>query len=166
MSSIDSDTEAASSIVVSVFTEVDNVSVTIIKAKNLRRSGFCSTDKLIPEGVFTRIYPKTRALSTDSSQTDGEHMAQEQTEYFETSLVRSRKSRFIRFNENQSFRLDINWFPIRVSVYELDKHKVRYNIGHTFLTMDPRDDHQTNRIVELDLFSTIDKARHAYLRDV
>ena len=152
VSSVDSDSDAVPSVVVS-----------LIKAKNLRRSGFSSSDKLIPEGVFARIYPKTRCTSTDSSQTDGEQQTRGEIDFFETSFVKSKKSKFIKFDEKQVFRMSADWFPVRISIYEMDKQKIRYNIGHCFLSVNTRDNYQTNQIIELDLFPTVFKAENSHL---
>ena len=163
VSSIDSESDANPSVVVSLVTEGDTASVALIKAKNLKRSGFSSTDKLIPEGVFARIYPKTRTMSTDSSRSDSDQQ-RDGTDYFETSFVKSKKSKLIKFDEKETFRISADCFPLRISLYEMDKQKIRYNIGHCFLEVNTRDNYQTNQIIELDLFSTIYKAKKTSLK--
>ncbi|CAG2112750.1 unnamed protein product [Medioppia subpectinata] len=170
-SSMESEMETIPSLVVSVVTDGTRASVALIKAKNLRRSGHSSTDRLIPEGVFARIYPTYRTTSTDSSQTESEQSQHRprgsggavggHEEYFESPYIKSKKSKLIKFSEKERFDVLGDNFPIRLSVYEYDKQRVRYNIGNCFLNIDVRDNYHTKQIIELSLYKTLYKAKSA-----
>lgn len=152
ISSIESDVESVPSIVISVVNDGNQTKLSLIKAKNLRRSGNSSNDKMIPEGVFARIFP-----SNTFSQ---ESQVKKSDEFFETNLVKSKKCKIIKFNENEKFAIDNQQFPIRISLYECDKQKMRFSIGHSILHLNTGENYHSNQIIELDLFQTIYKAQN------
>ncbi|XP_054162147.1 uncharacterized protein LOC128960101 [Oppia nitens] len=153
------------SLVMSVVCDGRSASVWLVKGKHLRRSGHSPEDKLVAEGVFARLYPRQRTLSqtSDASQTENSDQTinSQSQEYFETSFIRSKKSSVIKFNKKEKFHILGDNFPVRISVYEMDKHRVRYNIGHCFLAVNTHDNCQSKQMIELTLESTIYAAKCA-----
>ncbi|CAG2164217.1 unnamed protein product [Oppiella nova] len=161
VSSVDSEMDTIPTLVLSVTTDEKYASVALIKAKNLRRSGYSANDKLIPEGVFARIYPTSRSVTSEGSHSEDEPQRQTCDEYFETTLIKSKKSKLIKFNDKEKFDVFNDNFPIRISIYEYDKQRVRYNIGHCFLNINTRDNYHTKQLIELNLYTTLYKAKSA-----
>lgn len=147
--------EQVSRLILSVVHEEDKFLVVIKRAIDLQRSGTHPNDKFVPEGVFARLFPATNiSLREDQS-------ISTQTEFMQTGLIKSRKSSIIKFNEKEKFSVAYKQFPMRISLYEFDKNKVRLCLGHCFLNIDTKDAFSTTQIISIELHPTIYKAQSA-----
>lgn len=132
-----------------------------------------------PEGVFARIFPsqKVKNISPASryekavsrselDKGDVESMKEEissssdlEQNVIETAMIRSRRSRNVSFNDQDSIPLEIFQFPVRVTLYEVDRNGVRFSLGHTFIILPHNLDtihFKTNK-----LYSTIYRAKNS-----
>lgn len=118
------------------------------------------------EGVFARVYRlndvKEPCLSRQSSGEEGVPFPIGKSDVYlkETSFVNSRKSRSIEFAESDSVYLSYEDFPLRISVYEMDKNKIRSALGHAVVNCQPLISTIGQTSITLRLYTTVFDAIH------
>lgn len=135
------------------------------------------------EGIVARIFPSkkidkissgvyhsrygtgaelldTRASGDEGRSSDGKEVGSCDGEnVIETRMIRSRRSKDVSFNELESIRLEKFQFPVRITVYEVDRNGVRFSLGHTYIVLPPNLD--TFHVKTNKLYSTIYRAKNA-----
>ena len=77
----------------------------------------------------------------------------------ETAVIKSRRSKDISFDEQDSIPLEKFHFPVRVTLYEVDRNGVRSSLGHTFIVLPHNLD--TFQVKTNKLYSTIYRAKNS-----
>lgn len=76
----------------------------------------------------------SRSTSTDSDGGNSQSQPKSAVPVMETPLIKSRKGSFIKFNEPvDCVEVAANDFPLRISLYEMDKNKVKSPLGHSII---------------------------------
>lgn len=123
--------------------------ISLIKATNLKRSAqSANSRKFNSQGVYARIY-----LTKSDGIINDEPISLE-AEYKQSSLVKTRKSNIIKFKQSESVAVRTEEFPIRISLYECDRHNVRLSLGHCYVQL-PNDKIFSNRIIIKELHPTV-----------
>lgn len=129
--------------------EGNGYKISLMKATNLKRSSqSANSRKFNSQGVYARIY----LSKTDDAESD--IAINLEAEYKQSSLVKTRKSNIIKFKQSESIIVKREQFPIRISLYECDRHNVRLSLGHCYVQM-PEEKIFSNRIVTKELFPTV-----------
>lgn len=135
--------------------------LTLIRAEGLNRahvSHACPNQpKFAAEGLCARIYKKQMDMDSDASERE------RNVSMIQTPVFKSDEETCISFPQ-QSIRLLESEFPIRVSLYDVDKNQVRFSLGHT-LIMDVQPealDSAQTVIVTQDLCPTICSAKRQH----
>lgn len=156
------------------------MSFTLIKASNLERSSLSATPRIasafrssrpggqfVAEGLFARIYKgvdlQKGCLRRQSSIDDPAREASgSDNEFRQTSVIKSRKSTSIKFPE-EPVSLKRSDFPLRLTLYDVDKHQVRYSLGHCFVDLTDADSFSlaTQVILTRRLFPTLYRAKNS-----
>lgn len=162
------------------------VHLNLIQAYNLRRSYVDPSTEIVPfspvtspseslfepEGVFARIFPSsqkevkkkniTSRYGKEEMELDLDKEGCEEI-VIETRVIKSKKSKEISFSDQESIQLEMYQFPVRVTLYEVDRNGVRFSLGHTFILL-PQNNHDTSsssfQFVKTNkLYSTIYRAK-------
>ncbi|XP_015782473.1 uncharacterized protein LOC107360354 [Tetranychus urticae] len=76
----------------------------------------------------------SRSTSTESEPGTLPNPGKSPAPLMETPLIKSRKGSFVKFNEeSDSIEISVDDFPLRVSLYEMDKNKVKSPLGHSII---------------------------------
>jgi hypothetical protein len=83
-------------------------------------------------------------------------------EFRQTSIIKTRKSTSIKFPEERIL-LRRGDFPLRVTLYDVDKHQVRHSLGHCFVDLTDADSFSlaTQVILTRRLYATLYKAKNS-----
>ena len=133
--------------------------LSLISIANLSRN---INQNLIPIGIFSRIY-LNQNISTFNYQSTDQSQRNQYLKSKKVHLKHNKLKRNLKFH-NEHFEIDLNQFPIRISVYYFDKNDVRFCIGHCNisyncvkqLTIDQSD----KLVLVFDLHQTVSRANY------
>ncbi|KAI1294154.1 hypothetical protein HDE_06179 [Halotydeus destructor] len=121
----------------------DTAILKLIKASNLKRNSLSSglraaatsspnsgVRPFIAIGVVARIFKRSQVAKTGSEPSCDQ--------FEQTKLVKSKKAKNLNLAA-EKIQLKRGDFPVRVTLYEMDRHHVRLSLGHCFLDIADRD---------------------------